>query len=999
MGGRAGVLVEVYGDIAVTASGRKLTLPASKKTRALLGYLVVTGKPQLREHLCDLLWQGPDDPRGALRWSLTKLRGVLGEACLQADRERVAFVAERATSDVATVRAAIAGGVAEVPTRVLADVSAQFRGELLEGLDLPDCYRYHEWCVAQREAARRERALVLSALVERHAASPETALGYARQRLAVDPTAEACHVAVVALLTALGRHREAAEQADACKRILARELGTTPSAALVAARVRTEAAPAPARAGGEALAAPPSADDGGFALADSVSAPFVGRPHELDALQEAWRTALAARSERAWLITGEPGMGKTRLAAELAAKAAASGGRILRGRAFEAEMVRPYGPWIDALRGAPLGDEERPFGDAADRGRVFERVAGALRAASSSGGCLVVLDDLQWFDEVSAALLHFVVRELSPGRVLVVCTARGDELAENAAAIRSVRALQREGRLEELALGPLDPLSTAAIARAAFAKADAEGIAAESAGNPLFALELARERGSRTEAVDSLQTLLRDRLERLDPRAQEILPWAAALGRGFSPDLLGRVTQATANDLLTALEGLERRGVLRAEEGGYDFSHDLLRGAAYRRLSTARRGFVHQRIARVLAEVAVTDPSLHGDAAHHAALAGDHEMAARSSIAAADRCVRIFAYDEAARLAESGLVHADRLTGKARIAARVALLSVKVLSGRWLRRAHELLTDVSRAVLEARDAGMDAEALRGLYYLSMLQRDRGDLLGAHHSTLEAAAVSRTSGTELRARQLAHSAQCLALLERDMEHVPGMIEEASQLMDPNRPDVALAFARGVLSRYLDGADAASLLERSLALARRDDDHSTVCESLMQLTQLALDRGNPAQALAWCRELTPVAAKMSEGSEGAIAEALEALARVALCAAGAEEHLERAIERLRDIDSKGMLAYVLASAADVDRAAGRVERAQGRATEALSLAEVVQRRTLVAFARASLAEIALARGDQAEARSHLAALSGDLSQPLAISAIARARVARVARRIGM
>jgi len=240
MPGRQTVELRVLGDIEVSLGGRRAKLPASKKTRALLGYLVVTGSPHLRDHLCDLLWQGPDDPRGALRWSLTKLRAVLDSDRINADRERVSFEAEGVQSDVGAIRQALAGGVRDAPTEVLCEVSARFRGELLEGLDLPDCYGYHEWCVSQREGFRRLRVEVLASLVERYSLEPEAALGYARQRLAIDPIAEGAHVAVIKLLTTLGRNREANEKVDACRRILARELGTKPSAALLLARVRSE---------------------------------------------------------------------------------------------------------------------------------------------------------------------------------------------------------------------------------------------------------------------------------------------------------------------------------------------------------------------------------------------------------------------------------------------------------------------------------------------------------------------------------------------------------------------------------------------------------------------------------------------------------------------------------------------------------------------------------------------------------------------------------------
>src|ERR1041385_5143536 len=83
--------IRVLGELEVARGGRLVPLPASKKTRALLGFLAVTGRSHTREHLCDLLWQGPDAPRAAPRWSLAKLRGVLGPDAITADRERVAL--------------------------------------------------------------------------------------------------------------------------------------------------------------------------------------------------------------------------------------------------------------------------------------------------------------------------------------------------------------------------------------------------------------------------------------------------------------------------------------------------------------------------------------------------------------------------------------------------------------------------------------------------------------------------------------------------------------------------------------------------------------------------------------------------------------------------------------------------------------------------------------------------------------------------------------------
>src|SRR5215813_11207152 len=155
------VEVRVLGELEIWKDGAAVALPASRKTRALLGYLVVTGRPQLRERLCDLFWDGPDDPRAALRWSLHKLRPLVDDSVqrLQADRQHVGFVAGDAVVDLARVRAI--GDPATASLDTLRAAASTFRGELLDGLELRDCIRFGEWLVAERESARARRVAIL----------------------------------------------------------------------------------------------------------------------------------------------------------------------------------------------------------------------------------------------------------------------------------------------------------------------------------------------------------------------------------------------------------------------------------------------------------------------------------------------------------------------------------------------------------------------------------------------------------------------------------------------------------------------------------------------------------------------------------------------------------------------------------------------------------------------------------------------------------------------
>jgi hypothetical protein len=184
---------------------------------------------------------------------------------------------------------------------------------------------------------------------------------------------------------------------------------------------------------------------------------------------------------------------------------------------------------------------------------------------------------------------------------------------------------------------------------------------------------------------------------------------------------------------------------------------------------------------------------------------------------------------------------------------------------------------------------------------------------------------------------------------------------------------------------------------MRLAHQAEDHWAECEGMMTLVQIELDEGRPHRALSRCGELQRVAAKMGEGSEGPAAEALEALARVA---AGEPEvaRLDRALGLLREIDAKGMLAYILTHAASLDLAAGRTAAARERAQEALGAAQAVDRRTQVALARAVLGQAALAERDAVAATSHCDALRADVAEPLRLSAHARAAAFALADALG-
>jgi tetratricopeptide (TPR) repeat protein len=845
---------------------------------------------------------------------------------------------------------------------------------------------------------------VLATLVDRLAGEPESALRFARERVTVDPLSEAAHVAVVRMLAQLGRRREAMDQFEACSRILATELHTRPSAALLAARMMIRPAPSSVEPSAEpAPATLPLAPS----LPSPPAAPLVGRMTESAAID----AAIAAPS-RVLLFSGEPGIGKTRLLGELAARAVARGMRVVSGRAYEAERVRPYGAWIDALRPialgplpeglradlAPLFPELGPVSSANDRVRLFDAVARLLRSLAPA---VVILDDLQWFDEAAAALFHGLARSLLPG-VLLACGARGEELADNPPALRLVRALAKDDRVERFDLEPLDGEATMSLVGAIAPSVDVDRVLRESSGNPLFAIEVARALSAGEDDIPgSLEAIIAERLARLDDEARDIVGWAAALGRTFDPDALARVTGLAAASLARGFEELERRGILRASPGGseYDFVHDLIRAGAYRALSPPRRRLVHGQIARTLSASGRLDERA-GDVAHHAALGEERDLAARAYLAAGEHALRVFAYADAARFADAGLEYAATLPADARIPLQLELLRVKVMCTGLGADRSALAGALGRAVLEAQDAGLHAVAAAGFHTLSILHHDVGDTAGAWASTLGAADAARRADSSARARQLSESARCLALLEREMPRAEEMLRDARAILGDDATDaVHFAWGQGLMARFRgDAQEGSALVERALRLARATQDHWVECDALITLAEIALETGDAARAIGLCAEVFPVAKKMGEGSEEPVARALDALAHVLLTEAGWDAELERAIARLREVDAKGRLAYSLNFAASLDLARGRIESARSRATEALRAAEIVERRTQMVIAHALLGRIAFATGDRAAAARHLEETRPDVCTPLRVSARARAAALDLATALG-
>ncbi|MEO8719332.1 MAG: AAA family ATPase [Burkholderiales bacterium] len=852
--------------------------------------------------------------------------------------------------------------------------------------------------MAERESASRAREQILVALIEHDREHPQRILTHARALVARDPLNERGHIELISALAALGRGRDARAQHAQCCRIFEMELGLGPPAALDQALAALDACKAPVR-DDSAAGAPVFAAQ---VVDVRRRAPLFGRDEEATQLAAAVDRAVKGLPPDVLLVSGVPGIGKSRLLDELEQQVAAAGGRTLRGRAFEAERLRPYGFWIDALRGA--GDLDlppalqaalRPLMQASvagvqegDRDRLFDAVRNALAQLAHAGPLAVLVDDLQWIEDSSSALLHYAIRQLADSPVLFVLSARSGELEDNASAQPLIATLVRDRRLRRIALGPLRDDDARSMVRSVAPQADAKRIVAQAQGHPLMLLELARSTNAPDASTAILEHILETRLSPLSPGAAELLGWASAFGCNFPLEGLIAAQGIELPSIDAALSELERHDLICATgNSGYAFSHDLIRQAAYRRISQPRRRLVHKAIALVLSRQMETDPACGVEVAHHAGLGAQHALAARASVCAGEHGLRVFANREAAELARRGRGHAMHIADKAqRARLEMALLSIQVLatSSQPLVRLRPEVQTIEQAIVGARTCRLHDEVAHGHYLLSIVHQEAGHIDAARQATLLAAETANRSDHLGRARQLANSARCLVDLGRDIGQARALVAEAQMLADSaGAHEIEVHWCRGLLHHW-DGELEPALrhIDRAIALAAEEEDRWRQCKCLAAAAMIELERRAPEPALARAMALGQAASQLGDTADAPLAQVLSALAR--RMAGDEAAPLDAAIEALRAADDKSRLAGVLNMAAAIEWERKAFETAGAFAADALRMAESIGEANEALIANATLAQVAAVLSDPRRGAHTAQALRPALDAPAGFSA---------------
>jgi predicted ATPase len=644
---------------------------------------------------------------------------------------------------------------------------------------LPSCY--DEWIVPVRERIRQQYLQALGQLIQQLEAERDFALAvdYARRMVRDNPLDEESYRRLMQLLALTGDRAGALSAYHACAGTLQREFGVEPSQPTydIYERLLHDDTPA--------VETPrPSL---------TVARSLIGRQGEWERLHGAWQRTREGGAGLA-LISGEAGIGKSRLAEDFLFGVKQQGANTARTRCYAAEgqlSLAPVTEWLrsDNLRPYLAGLKQvwlaevarilpelsteypdlphyEPISEYGQRQRFFEALAQAILAVPQP--LLLLIDDLQWCDQETLEWLHFLLRFDAAAHLLVVGTVRMEETDPRHPLRSLLLDLRNTASVSEIALQPLDAAESAKLARLVgnrdLAVESAMRLFHETEGNPLFIVETMRAGFNSLQAQGGnpggneasisqpaslpprVQAVIAARLEQLSAPAREMAELAAVVGREFRLDVLTRAGNTNEDSAVRALDELWQRRIVR-EQGAntYDFTHDKLREVAYAEIAVPQRHLLHRRIAQALESIHADDlDAVSGQLASHYERAGLTEQAIPYYQRAALVAQRLVAYEDAIRLLRTCLALLEqRPSGATRdkqeLGVLLALAPLYRITRGWT--APELERVVDRALALCDTVGDDAQRAEALFgFESMLvvqaQLERVQLVNEELHTIE-----------------------------------------------------------------------------------------------------------------------------------------------------------------------------------------------------------------------------------------------------------------------
>jgi class 3 adenylate cyclase len=784
-----------------------------------------------------------------------------------------------------------------------------------------------------------------------------------------------------------------------------------------------------------------------------VLTPLIGRDEELDLLLRRWHEAKAGEG-RVVLLSGEAGIGKSRLLAALEERLAAVTHTSLRYFCSPHHEDSPLYPIaarmeheagfargdnaairlakLEAALASTVSDQEHDVALLASlmsiplderhpppeispqqwKERTFAALICRLQSFAREAPALVLFEDAHWSDPTSLELLDALIEKIPQLPVLLIISFRPEFATTWFGRPRvSLMALNRLDR-RDAAL-----LATRIVTDRALSPELQEQIVTRAEGVPLFIEELAKtivetklptEAGSTlsvgVEIPASLHDSLLARLNRLQ-RGREVAQIGAVIGREFSHEMLSDVAGQSAVSLEASLTELVRSELIfrtgMPPDARYTFKHVLVQQATYETLLRSRRQELHARVAKAIAE-RLPDEAGHRShlLLHHATLAGDHELAARACIDAGERSLKIFAHQEAYRLAERGLRHLECLPeGERKVLFHVKLLEIKVHAA---YKHGEEAAGLAACLQAAADAaiifGFHNEAVAALHAKSWLLQWSNDATGASRSALRAAEASRKADDTTRCYQMANTGRCLLEVEQQISRAFMTIDEAETMATVLELDfVELEWARSLALRWKGDVERAhGRMNRAVELARTRAEHWREVECLIWLAMIDLERNKLPSVEQYCDAIDDIAGRLDHALPP-VSAAFRVLARLNSDGTDLLQALDQALTSLRDFDDKAHLAYVLNFSAADALARGQFARARSTAAEALMNAEAMSRTTEIVVASSILARTEHANGDRSAAIARVQTLGSEYDLAV-LSARARENLERAAYDVG-
>ena len=438
---------------------------------------------------------------------------------------------------------------------------------------------------------------------------------------------------------------------------------------------------------------------------------FVGRQSEMAELGAALDAAMAGRGQMV-MLSGEPGIGKTRMAQELASRAASKGTQVMWGGCYEHVGAPPYWPYVQPIRAyvqeisaeqlrsqmgpgdadianvipevlAKLPDLEMPAALDPDqaRFRLFDSFTTFFKSAAQTQPMMLVLEDLQWADKPSLLLLEFLVSQIADSRLLVLGTYRDAELTRDHPLSQTLAQLRRSPVFHSTVLGGIDSGDVGLFLRATSgseaSKELADAIYAHTEGNPFFMSEVVRllvERGELEEVSatggpvtlgipQGVREVIDQRLARLSENCVQVLTTASVIGRQFDFRLLRTLSaEVTEDEVLQAIDEAVRSHLIEESDGlveSYQFSHAMVQQTLSGELTTSRKIRLHARIAETLEDIYAGDERAHAEElAYHFAEAQTvlgTEKLVMHCLAAGEKALDVYAYEEGLVYFQQGL--------------------------------------------------------------------------------------------------------------------------------------------------------------------------------------------------------------------------------------------------------------------------------------------------------------------------------------------------------